>query len=80
MHSRGVESHHGGVQAYPLMDERRTLRDRRGRPSLGEQAMTSIVSVSLPSLLHDRLIAMANKRGVPLSKMVRQMILAHLRS
>lgn len=52
---------------------------RRGRPSLGDAALRSNVSVCLPEPLHDRLIRLANERGVSVSQVVRQMILAHLR-
>lgn len=52
---------------------------RRGRPPLGEDALRSSVSVSLPVRVHEQLITIANRRGVSLSKLLRDLILARVR-
>lgn len=58
-------------------DAERPAAPRRGRPR-SEQPCTS-VSTWVPTPYHDRLIKMANQRGMTVSSLVKQIIVIQLR-
>jgi len=61
------------------MPEQHDDQVKRGRPRIeDERALRSIVSVSVPLHVHDRLIRLAERRGTSVSALARDMITCRL--